>query len=403
MNYSAEEILSVLGDQRLTTREIATELDCHPETANRRLRQLEEDGLLTSTRGGQVLLWTRERPPHAFLLAITADRISDFVAGIRTQIAIKREGVPSSIVPTELRDHDTVRAWTVERSAVLDHLSIFEQMYPGDRILFTWEGTIVAECALDRRIDNPQVGDYLWPETVGADETEYPVTLLLSDYRPRSIPCSRLLGLEDQSTDIQSPLVRLPDDRHAYLVDEYSSLENALAEIHSDPPAVLPGESEADMAFELPENGTPPDSAGVGKTERTVRALLQHRLTRCMREAYENQCAICGTRRLAPSDEPEIDVAHFSPLSQGGEPVPQNSIALCQVHHWALDTGWLAISDEYEVLVRDLPAHPGFEDFSEFAGTPLSLPDNDAYHPDPTYLQEHRERFTEADWRRQPN
>ncbi|MFC6715981.1 helix-turn-helix domain-containing protein [Natrialbaceae archaeon GCM10025896] len=402
VTHSAEEILSVVGDKRLTTREIAAELDCHPETANRRLRQLEEDGLLSSTRSGQMLLWTRARQPRAFLVRVDADRIPNFIVGIRTPIEIVRDGVPPSLVPDPLQEYEAVRAWTVSRSVALDYLSEFERMYPGDRLLFTWEDTIIADCALDRRVDNPQVSDYLWPETVGRESTEYPITLLLTDYRPRSIVVADLVGSENAIGDRhhQRTLTQLPEECHASLVAEYGSLESALAEIHTDPPALLPVEREPDTVErdDLPESVP----TGVGKTERWTRAMLQHQLAARIKDAYENQCAVCDSHRLTPSNEPEIEVAYLQPLSEGGEPTSRNAIALCRLHHWALDVGWLAISDQYDVLVRDRPEQPGFNDFIQFAGTSLSLPADETVHPDPAFLRAHRERVATDEWLSQP-
>jgi putative restriction endonuclease len=65
-------------------------------------------------------------------------------------------------------------------------------------------------------------------------------------------------------------------------------------------------------------------------------------------EAYQEQCALCRLRH----DE-LLDAAHIIPDGEpGGEPVVENGIALCKLHHAAFDSFFLGIRPDYTVEVR---------------------------------------------------
>lgn len=71
-----------------------------------------------------------------------------------------------------------------------------------------------------------------------------------------------------------------------------------------------------------------------------------------MKQAYDHTCAVCGASRFSPEGNPEIEAAHIYPKRQDGSDDVRNGVALCKLHHWAFDTGWLSLSDEHEVLVK---------------------------------------------------
>lgn len=110
-----------------------------------------------------------------------------------------------------------------------------------------------------------------------------------------------------------------------------------------------------------------------------------------VREAYGRTCAICGSSRETPSGNPEVEAAHIYPKQEGGADDVRNGIALCKLHHWAFDNGWLAISDEYEILVKDAPDRDGYYEFKQLEGDTLHLPDNDEAEPHPIFLEQHRD------------
>ncbi|QPV61578.1 HNH endonuclease [Halosimplex litoreum] len=114
---------------------------------------------------------------------------------------------------------------------------------------------------------------------------------------------------------------------------------------------------------------------------------------RRVRAAYDNRCAICGRNRTTPDGTPEVEAAHIYPKGAGGRDIVPNGLALCKLHHWAFDSGWLSMSDEYEVLVTDAPDQPGYAEFSELEGTTLHLPANESQYPAVKFLQKHRRLY----------
>lgn len=55
--YSDEDFFSALSGTRLSTSEVAEELECHRTTAYDKLRSMEKEGLVVSTRAGNTLIW----------------------------------------------------------------------------------------------------------------------------------------------------------------------------------------------------------------------------------------------------------------------------------------------------------------------------------------------------------
>ena len=65
-------------------------------------------------------------------------------------------------------------------------------------------------------------------------------------------------------------------------------------------------------------------------------------------KAYRKQCALCHLRH-----EELLDAAHIIPDAEvGGEPVVQNGLALCKLHHAAYDRNFLAVRPDYVIEVR---------------------------------------------------
>jgi len=110
-----------------------------------------------------------------------------------------------------------------------------------------------------------------------------------------------------------------------------------------------------------------------------------------VREAYNQTCVVCGSSRETPDGRPEVEAAHIYPKSEGGTDDVRNGVALCRLHHWAFDTGWLAFTDDHDILVKDVPEREGYYEFKQLEGNSLVLPEEGGVEPHPTYLQEHRE------------
>lgn len=67
--------------------------------------------------------------------------------------------------------------------------------------------------------------------------------------------------------------------------------------------------------------------------------------------AYEKRCAVCGFGPRDARPPSGVEAAHLWPWEQGGPTVAENGLALCPIHHWALDAGVLAFTDELHILV----------------------------------------------------
>ncbi|GAA0459732.1 hypothetical protein GCM10008985_15170 [Halococcus dombrowskii] len=106
---------------------------------------------------------------------------------------------------------------------------------------------------------------------------------------------------------------------------------------------------------------------------------------------YDHRCAICGARRASSDGSYEIEAAHIMAVGDSGPDIVQNGIALCRLHHWAFDAGWLAVSDEYTIVVADQPEVAGYDDFVSLEGTDLILPEETRHYPHKEYLEQHRE------------
>jgi hypothetical protein len=109
-----------------------------------------------------------------------------------------------------------------------------------------------------------------------------------------------------------------------------------------------------------------------------------------VKEAYDERCAMCGARRVAPNGSTEVEAAHIYPKSEGGVDDVRNGAALCKLHHWAFDNGWLSITDDYDIIVRDAEDRDGYDEFSNLDGDSLHLPDDEDLRPHPKFLHEHR-------------
>lgn len=123
----------------------------------------------------------------------------------------------------------------------------------------------------------------------------------------------------------------------------------------------------------------------------TQRRARDSAFTESVREAYEDKCAVCGSNRVSPAGNPEVEAAHIYPKSMNGRDHVQNGLALCKLHHWAFDCGWISLSDDYTVIVKNDPALNGYDDFSPLEGDKIRLPEDDEKKPHPKFLAEHRQ------------
>ena len=104
--------------------------------------------------------------------------------------------------------------------------------------------------------------------------------------------------------------------------------------------------------------------------------------------AYRNRCAACDLRV-----RPLLDGAHIIPDSEpGGEPIVQNGIAFCTLHHRAFDRRLLRVTEDYRIeiateQIRDNGSAARIA-LLEHDGRHLILPQDPARRPDPARLRQ---------------
>lgn len=79
-------------------------------------------------------------------------------------------------------------------------------------------------------------------------------------------------------------------------------------------------------------------------------------------EAYDHSCSFCGFKLVSPDSlRWEVEAAHIVPNNVKGKDDVWNGLALCGIHHWAFDVGWLTLNHKFVVeistLVKQLPSN----------------------------------------------
>ncbi|HEV2881115.1 MAG TPA: HNH endonuclease [Pyrinomonadaceae bacterium] len=110
-----------------------------------------------------------------------------------------------------------------------------------------------------------------------------------------------------------------------------------------------------------------------------------------VKKLYQYKCTICGFGLLAPDGQSAVDSAHIYPKELDGSDDFRNGICLCRLHHWAFDSGWMSIADDYIVLVRDdLPTAKEYDFIRNYAGQEIHLPQQVEFAPHSVFLRAHR-------------
>lgn len=94
------------------------------------------------------------------------------------------------------------------------------------------------------------------------------------------------------------------------------------------------------------------ESAGTERREYITQTVLYRAHQRQFRErviaAYRNQCALCSLRHIEL-----LDAAHIiGDRKEHGDPIIQNGLSLCKIHHAAFDNNFIGISPDYFIKIR---------------------------------------------------
>ncbi|MEB3884062.1 HNH endonuclease [Lyngbya sp. CCY1209] len=111
---------------------------------------------------------------------------------------------------------------------------------------------------------------------------------------------------------------------------------------------------------------------------------------------YGYRCAFCGLQILNGSEN-IVDGAHIMPFAQFGDDRIDNGLCLCKNHHWAFDSFWFTINDDYTIEVADTlhEDSPDAPPMKQFRGRRLWLPNNERYCPRADALAWHRRAFAD--------
>lgn len=114
--------------------------------------------------------------------------------------------------------------------------------------------------------------------------------------------------------------------------------------------------------------------------EYAVRSVAFRRV---VLRAYEYRCAACGLKIVLPDLPSPVEAAHLIPWSESHDDTPQNGIALCKLHHWALDVSLIAPSFGFRWKVSALldARRDSERELTRLAGRQLLLPQPSLYHP----------------------
>lgn len=110
-----------------------------------------------------------------------------------------------------------------------------------------------------------------------------------------------------------------------------------------------------------------------------------------VKKLYDNKCAFCGKGLKSRDGYSEVQSAHIYPKKLDGSDDVRNGICLCRFHHWAFDAGWIAISDDYHIIVhKDIPREDDYVEIIRMDGQPIRLPSDIQYAPHILFLKEQR-------------
>lgn len=154
---------------------------------------------------------------------------------------------------------------------------------------------------------------------------------------------------------------------------------------------------QSDRWYESTVSDRASDSRRAYITSSTRHRLHQRSFRFRVLRAYGQSCSLCRLRHLEL-----LDAAHIiEDCDPFGEPVVQNGLALCKLHHAAFDRFIIGITPDYTVRVRlDILEEvdgPMLEHgLQEIHGGRISLPRSRDLHPDKDRLAIRYEKFRKA-------
>jgi putative restriction endonuclease len=107
-------------------------------------------------------------------------------------------------------------------------------------------------------------------------------------------------------------------------------------------------------------------------------------------DAYERKCAVCHQSIRLGDALVGIDACHVKPIQHFGDDNVNNGIALCKIHHWALDRGAISISQEMSLLIsKKLNGNKLYDFFTSFENISLFVPRDFTFGLSKTNIEYH--------------
>jgi putative restriction endonuclease len=102
---------------------------------------------------------------------------------------------------------------------------------------------------------------------------------------------------------------------------------------------------------------------------------------RTILEIYDYRCAACGIRVLLESQLSLVEAAHLIPFNLSRNDRPDNGVALCPNHHWAMDRFLIAPCPDNRHSAGIWRVHPRLDDRIEGQKDLLALSDRPVIPP----------------------
>jgi putative restriction endonuclease len=86
----------------------------------------------------------------------------------------------------------------------------------------------------------------------------------------------------------------------------------------------------------------PPTESPAALRDEPLTKARDRAFRRTILEIYDYRCAACGIRVKITDDLTLVEAAHLIPFSESWNDRPDNGLALCPNHHWAMDSNLIA-------------------------------------------------------------
>lgn len=195
--------------------------------------------------------------------------------------------------------------------------------------------------------------------------------------------------LTEKGIDESLKLLKIPQANKDFLLTKSYEVQKIVRKISKTP---------------RPKNYNPFD-----KTKKSIKitkevTLRNRGFRQAVIEAYDYKCALCGLSITSPDFLYwEVEAAHIVPHSSNGKDDIWNGLALCRLHHWAFDVGWISIDEDFAVKISkrigSLPSQYGmigsYDFIRSFSVNPFKilLPKREENYPHQNSIKWHRENI----------